>query len=144
MVSVERTFVVQRPIQVVVEYLADFTHAQVWDPGTKTCVRHGSGPVEVGSRWHNVSEFRGRETQLEYQLTRWEPDHLVFVGTNKTVTATDDLGFTPLDPGRTQVHYRAHFNFHGVAKLAGPLIKPALEKLAGQTEAQMSRTLDAL
>lgn len=45
MVSVQRTLTVSKPIEQVVEYLADFAHAQEWDPGTKTCTLVSSGPV---------------------------------------------------------------------------------------------------
>ncbi|KQS66803.1 SRPBCC family protein [Modestobacter sp. Leaf380] len=142
MPSVERTFTVQRPLEEVVEYLADFSHAEEWDPGTKTCTRTDGLPLAVGARWHNVSEFLGRETELEYRLERWEPDHLVFVGENTTATSTDDLTFTAPTPQTTEIRYHADFDFHGLAALAGPLLKPALATLADETEEQMTRTLE--
>ena len=144
MVSVERTFTVQRPIEQVVEYLADFAHTEQWDPGTKTCTRTDGLPLQVGSRWDNTSEFLGRETELVYRLERWEPDHLVFVGENSSATTTDDLTFTAPTPQSTEIRYHADFDFHGVAALAGPLMKPALAKLADETVQQMTRTLESL
>lgn len=95
-VDVERTFTVASSPEGVVEYLRDFARAEQWDPGTVSCTRLGEGPVEVGSRWRNVSTFLGRRTELVYELTRDDPDGLRFVGRNDTATATDDISITPV------------------------------------------------
>ncbi|KQS58356.1 polyketide cyclase [Geodermatophilus sp. Leaf369] len=141
MPTVERTFVVQCPLEKAVDYLADFAHAEAWDPGTKSCTPVDGQPVQVGSRWRNVSEFMGRETELEYRLATWEADRLVLVGENKTVTSTDEISFRAVDATSTEIRYHVDFDFHGVASLAGPLLKPALEKLGTDTEEQMTRVL---
>jgi carbon monoxide dehydrogenase subunit G len=144
MVSVQRTFVVDQPLEVVVDYLKDFSRAQEWDPGTKSCRREDAeGPVQVGATWHNVSEFRGRETELDYRLEVLKADHLTFVGQNRTATSTDDLSFTTSGEG-TAITYRAHVEFHGLAKLAGPFLQSEFERLGDQTEKQMTRVINDL
>ena len=143
MVSVQRSFVVLKPVDVVVGYLKDFANAEQWDPGTISCVRTDSGPVQVGSTWHNVSEFRGKDTALEYRLDVLEPDHVVFVGENKTATSRDDLTFAGHD-GQTRITYHAEIEFHGIAKLAGPLLQREFEKLADGVEETMTRRINAL
>jgi len=141
--DVRRTFTVQQPTDKVVAYLKDFANSEQWDPGTVTTKRVGNGPIEVGSQWHNVSEFRGRKTELEYRLTRAESRRLTFVGENKTATSTDDLRFREVEGG-TEIGYHAHFEFHGLAKLATPFLKAPLEKLGDDTEKQMRETINAL
>ncbi|MFI6979103.1 SRPBCC family protein [Embleya sp. NPDC050154] len=131
MVDVQRTFTVPRPIDEVVSYLRDFSHAVHWDPGTHECTRIDSGPIGVGSRWHNVSEFRGRHTELAYELTRSEPARLTFVGTNKTATSTDDLTFEPAGSS-TKITYRSHVRFHGLARLADPFLRREFERLGDE------------
>ncbi|MBA3338206.1 MAG: SRPBCC family protein [Geodermatophilaceae bacterium] len=143
MTDVRRTFTVQQPTDKVVNYLRDFANTEQWDPGTVTTTRVDDGPIEFGTRWKNVSEFRGRKTELEYRLTRAEARRLTFVGENKTVTSTDDLNFGEVDGG-TQIEYHAHFEFHGLAKLATPLLQAPLEKLGDQTEQQMRETINGL
>ena len=144
MPTVERTFVVNAPIEKVGPYLADFSNAEAWDPGTKTCTRLDGGPLGIGARWRNVSEFMGRETELEYRLERWEPEALRLVGENKTVTSTDDITLRAVDPLTTEITYHVDFDFHGIATIAGPLLKPALEKLGNETQEQMTKVLAAL
>ncbi len=143
MVSVKRTFTVNKPIDQVVDYLADFANAAAWDPGTKSCVPTGGGPVQVGSTWRNVSVFRGKETELTYRLLRREPDRLVFEGTNKTVTSTDDLSFRSV-PGGTSVTYSANLEFHGLIKLVAWVAQGEFNKLGDQAAEQLPRVVNAL
>ncbi|WP_435057091.1 SRPBCC family protein [Streptomyces sp. bgisy060] len=130
-ISVERSFVVPRARSELVAYLEDFTHTEEWDPGTVSCVRLDDGPVRTGSRWRNTSRFRGRTTDLAYELVAREPARLVFVGENKTVTARDDLTFRAEGTG-TRLTYRATLTFKGVAGLAAPFLRTEFERLADE------------
>lgn len=143
MIDVTRTFTISQPMDVVVGYLRDFAHAQAWDPGTKSCVQETEGPVVVGTTWHNVSEIKGRETELTYTLQRSDPDHLTFEGKNKSATSTDDLTFVPQGDATT-VTYHATIDFHGIASLAGPFLKGEFEELGDRTAAQMTSVVNAL
>lgn len=143
MVKVNRTFAVAKPIDEVIKYLADFSNAEAWDPGTVTCTRIDTGPVKVGSKWNNVSKFRGRETTLEYRLVSLEADGLVLEGVNKTVTSTDEMRFTALPEG-TRVSYTANLEFHGIIKLVGWAAKGEFNKLGDQVEKQMPAVINAL
>jgi len=142
-VNVERKFTVDKPVQVVVDYLKDFANAEEWDPGTRSCVRTDPGPVRIGSTWQNVSEFKGKETELEYRLERLEPNRLTFVGKNKTATSTDDLTLTPAGTG-TEVTYHAHIVFHGLAKVADPFLKSEFEKLGDEVVGSMTKAVAGL
>jgi len=141
---VSRRFTVDRSPAEVYDFLVDFTNTERWDPGTIRTTRIDDGPLEVGARFHNVSEFRGRQTELDYELSHTEAGrHLVFTGRNKTVTSTDDLTFTP-DGSSTSITYAATFDFHGVAALVAPFLRSSLERLADRTVAQMTGVLNSL
>lgn len=143
MVDVSRTFDVTVPSSTILEYLRDFSHAEEWDPGTKQCDLVGDGPIEVGSHWHNVSEFRGRETELDYELSILSDDHVVFRGTNKSATSIDDIRVTSTPTG-SQIVYHATIDFHGLARLAGPFLQKEFERLGDETQEQMTRVLNKL
>lgn len=132
MVHVTRIFTVDRPTPAVLTYLADFGHADQWDPGTQTCTRIDDGPVAVGARWHNVSKILGKETDLEYTLEQIEDDRIVLVGRNKTATSTDAITVRPTDGG-SEITYDATVELHGIAKLGGPLLQLQFEKLGDRT-----------
>jgi carbon monoxide dehydrogenase subunit G len=140
-ITVQRTFTVVSPIERVFDYLADFTHTEQWDPGTVSCRRLDDGPLGVGARFHNVSRFRGRQTELEYRIVTYEPaSHVVFEGRNKSVVSTDDLSFEPAADG-TQMTYRARFEFQGLARLAEPFLRKSIDELAEVTVERLRSTL---
>ncbi len=143
MPTVTRTVHCSAPLPVVRDYLRDFANATEWDAGTKTCEPITDGPVGVGSQWRNVSVFRGRETTLTYTLEADEPERLRIVGRNKTVTSEDELTMSD-DDGGTSVSYTATFTFHGIAKVATPLMVPALGSLADDAERSLSDALAKL
>lgn len=144
MPTVTRTVHTPAPIDVVQRYLRDFANAEEWDAGTISCTPVDDAPVGVGKQWRNVSQFRGRETTLTYTLERDDPDHLRIVGRNKTVTSEDDMDLIASDDGGTDVSYTATFTFHGAAKLATPLLLPALGKLADDAEKSLRDALRKL
>jgi carbon monoxide dehydrogenase subunit G len=143
MVSVTRTFVLDKPVTTVIDYLKDFGNAVHWDPGTQRCERTDAGPVQVGSTWHNVSKVFGRETELTYRLKTLSPDHLVFIGTNKTATSTDDITVRPSGTG-SELTYHANIELHGLAKLSAPVVKLEFERLGNATRKQMTTAINAL
>ncbi|MFJ9060072.1 SRPBCC family protein [Streptomyces sp. NPDC102409] len=141
MIKVERIMQSDRPRDEIVAYMADFSHAEQWDPGTITCRPVGATAlVEVGAEWLNVSSFRGRRTELRYELTRMSDERLTFVGHNKTATSTDDLHFEA-HSGGTRITYRAHVEFHGFARLATPVLKREFERLGDEVSEQLPAAL---
>lgn len=143
MPTVSRTLDVTPAPEVVVPYLADFAHAEAWDPGTQRCVRNGDGPVEVGASWHNESTIAGVSTELTYTLEELTRSRIVLVGRNETATSTETIDVTPRDGGSTVV-YTNELTFHGAAKLAAPLGKLVFEKVGNDLVGQLTSVLDGL
>jgi carbon monoxide dehydrogenase subunit G len=143
MAKIRREVAVEKAPAQVVAYLKDFSHAQQWDPGTLACSRLDDGPVREGSTWRNVSRFLGRQAELTYRLERALPDRLTFVGTNHAARSVDDLTFTATGTG-TRITYTADIRLQGAARLADPLVRLALERMAGKVTAQMRQVINAL
>ena len=139
---IERTVTTTAPPETVFPYLVDFTNATQWDSGTKSCelVSGDGGP---GTVYHNVSGFAGNEVELEYTTQTVEQPTFVIVGRNDSTTSHDTITVTPHAQGSTVV-YRAEFTFTGIAKLAGPLMKPLLDRLGDKTAEQLKSSLDRL
>lgn len=139
---VERTFTVSRSIEDVFDYLSDFENTNEWDPGTIHTRRTG-GDGGIGTTYENRSKFAGRETELTYETIGFDrPTFFSARGTNQTASATDTMTFTR-DGDRTQIHYRADFDFRGFAKYVAPLVvKPKLSALADETVSQIKRSLE--
>ena len=148
MVHVTRTFTVDRPAAAVVAYLADFGHAEQWDPGTVSCVRTNDGPVEVGATWRNTQKVLGMTSELDYRLERLDADRVVFGGHNDkgSVDSTDDITVRPdpADPDRSEITYEATIAFHGAAKMGAPLMQLQFEKLGNEVADGIRKSVAAL
>lgn len=144
MTTVTRTFTVRPDPATVLDYLKDFTHAEEWDPGTVRCTRNETGPIVVGSTFHNESKIAGTSTELTYTLEKLTHDTIVLVGRNETATSTDTITVVPADGGGSQVTYQAVIEMSGAAKLAAPAVKVVFEKVGNDTERDMTEALDRL
>lgn len=143
MSTVSRTFSVDAAPEIVIPYLADFAHAEQWDPGTVRCTRIDDGPVRVGSSWRNTSKIAGISTELTYTLEQLTDERIVLVGRNSTATSTEIIDVTRSGTGST-ITYTNEVQFNGAAKLAAPLGKVVFEKLGNTTEKQLVETLSTL
>jgi carbon monoxide dehydrogenase subunit G len=134
---------VSRSIEDVFDYLSDFENTGEWDPGTVE-TRRTSGDGGIGTTYDNRSTFAGREVELTYETIGFDrPTFFSARGRNKSSTATDSLTFTR-DGDRTQIHYRADFQFHGVVRYVAPLVvKPKLDALADETVQRLRDVLES-
>lgn len=139
----ERTVTTSATPDAVFPYLVDFRNATEWDSGTVSCDRV-SGDGAPGTVYRNVSTFMGNEVELEYTTETVAEPQFVITGRNETTTSHDTITVTPGPAGGTTVVYRAEFTFTGLARFAGPLLKPFLEKLGNDTAAQLKSALDRL
>jgi carbon monoxide dehydrogenase subunit G len=127
----------------VFAYLSDFTTTNDWDPGTVR-TRRVSGDGGVGTTYHNISKFMGRETELTYEVVEHRPDsRFALRGENSSVVAHDTMDIGPLGEG-SKVTYTADFEFKGLGKLVAPLLGPALKKLGDEAEKGLREALAAL
>ncbi|WP_229051595.1 SRPBCC family protein [Aeromicrobium sp. Leaf350] len=143
MTTISRTFTVQPTPAVVLDYLKDFANAEEWDPGTETCQQIDSGPVEVGTRWHNVSKIAGVSTELVYELVELTDSRVVFTGSNDSASTTDTIEVVPAGDG-SEITYTAEIEMKGAAKLGTPFVKLVFEKIGSDTEDDMTTVLDRL
>ena len=139
---VERTFTVSRSTEDVFDYLSDFENTNEWDPGTIETRRTG-GDGGIGTVYANRSSFAGREVELTYTTIGFDrPTFFSARGQNAQSTATDSMTFTR-DGDRTQIRYRADFQFRGVVKYLAPLVlRRRLDALADETIEHIRTSLE--
>ena len=141
MPSVSRTFTTTATPDAAYAYLSDFTNAEEWDPGTQTCERT-SGDGGVGTTYHNVSSFLGREVEVTYTTAELAPPTRVHLrGTNDQFEGHDIFEITAAGRG-SQVRYTAEMSFSGLSKLAAPAVAAYLPFLAKKTVAELKSCLD--
>lgn len=141
MIVVERMFAVTAAPGAVLAYLRDFANAQEWDPSGVRTSRLGTGPIVPGAHWRHVRKLLGVTAELTYTLMAAEPGLLVFHGRNEGATCIDTVRLAALPRG-TEVTYRVEVEMHGLAKLATPVLRAEVEKLATASVARASAAID--
>ena len=145
MTELKRVITTPTPLTRVWPFLSDFATTETWDPGTVTCRSLTPGPVAIGSRFENVSTFKGKQSTLLYEVTELvDGARIVLQGSNKTVTSVDTMELAATPDGGTTVTYTAHFTFKGLAALAQPFLKGSLNTLGDEAAAGMTKALAAL
>lgn len=140
---VQRTVVVDRPIEAVFAYLSDFAHTARWDPGTEEAVR-SSGDGGVGTTYDVLSSFAGRRIPLVYTVTELVPDRkFTAEAATKTMSAKDTMTFSSVGSG-TSVTYDARFTFSGALKYVSWLLRPAFTRLGNEAEKGLRDALETL
>lgn len=143
MPTIERTIVVDQPLELVWDFLTDFTTTEQWDPPTVTTERV-SGDGGVGTVYRNVSSMLGRKVEVEYTVADLEPRSLFRLrGTAGSMDLLDTMRFAQT-PAGVEISYTAEFTPHGAARLAEPLMPLALKKIGDDAAQSMQETLEAL
>ena len=127
----------------VFAYLADFTTTEEWDPPTQT-TELVSGDGSVGTRYRNVSKFLGKDTETIYTVVTLEPPRRLELEGDATSMRLHDTITVEQQGDDVQVTYRAEFRPEGAAKLATPLLPPALKALGDAAADQMEECLRRL
>lgn len=129
-----------RPLDVVFPLIAEFDNLTEWDPGTVEVSSRTPGPLSVGTAYEVTSEFRGRQTELVYTVTAYDPPrHIELRGVSDTVHALDEISFEPHRDG-TRVTYVARFRFQSwLLRLVAPLVLGRAFAALGRDAAQGMR-----
>ena len=141
---ITRTVTVDRPVEAVFDYVSDFTTTTEWDPGTVRTVRV-TGDGGGGTTYRNTSRFLGRTTELTYVVRELSHGERISLrGENATLVALDTMTLRQVEPGHTELTYRAELIFKGAWRLVAVLLAPAFRRLGDQAQAGLSRALNAL
>lgn len=138
------TVTTEAPTERVFEYLADFSTSQEWDPGVVEASRLTGGPVGVGSRFHVVARFAGRNVELEYEITAHEPGaRVVLEAENFAVRSVDEIRVREHE-GATAVTYDAQLRPKGVFRLFDPIFQLVFDRVGDEAAAGLRSELSGL
>jgi carbon monoxide dehydrogenase subunit G len=132
---------VSQPPREAFDAVADFSSSARWDPGVVSAERVRDGrdsPVGVGAEYRVTVTFRGRESQMTYRTTRYDPPSAVVLeGTGPRIAAVDTIRFEPLDSGGTRIDYVADLRLTGVARIAEPFMRGSFDAMGSRALAGM-------
>lgn len=145
MPTISRVITTEAPIDDVFAYLADFSNAAEWDPGTASSAPRDGGPPHVGEVYDLVVTWGSRSLDMQYELVDLEEPTLIkLVGDGSTTAAIDTMILTELPDGGTSVHYSADIRLKGVLRIAEPFLGSKFAALGDAAEREMGERLASL
>ena len=123
MARYEATVASRRGAADTFDYMATFSNAARWDPGTLAAEQLDPGPVRAGTRFRLTVAFGGRGMPLTYRITRYQPPReVVLEAANGLLRGTDRIVVGDGDGG-VSVRYEAEVVLRGPLRLLDPLLR---------------------
>jgi len=123
MASYRGTIVSNRSAEETFDYMADFTNAAEWDPGTATSERLDIGPVGLDATFRLSVRIGSRVTPLDYRIVNYRrPHQVVLLGESETIRSEDTMTVTPTADGRCILTYDAELTLKGAFALTNPVL----------------------
>lgn len=121
--------------------MAEFANVREWDPTVVEARPLQEGEPTVGSRFFVRVHWLGRDLELAYEITEFEPPRrLVLRAENATSVSEDTVEVEPHGEG-SALTYDARVNLKGPARLLDPLLGLAFRRLGDNAAAGLRREL---
>ena len=142
MIQHEVTIHLNRPVEQVFTFLADTGNLSIWQSNLIKMEPLTEGPLRPGSRFREVRRLGRRESEIQAEITAFEPNQRV---ETKTVTKPQVTVSYSLDPenGGTRLRYKFVLVTSGIMRLMEPLIAGAIKKERGSDFETLKRILES-
>lgn len=133
---------VDRPIEEVFAYLADFNNIPRHDPWVEEIERTSSGPVGVGATWRSVRRMGRRHIEAPIELVEYEPNRrLAIVSESGPISVKAAQTFEPSGTG-TLVREVVTMSISGPLRIMQPVIGRSVRKQAEETHRRFKEILE--
>ena len=128
MIKVEKSGIINRPIEEVFAYVGDQTNASQWQSGVVEVRRTTEGPVRVGTKHTFVRNFMGRKVEASNEYVAYEPNkRIAFKSTSGPVPFEASYLFESMAAG-TKLTSKIEMEAAGFLGLIEPLIAAGLRR----------------
>ena len=142
---IQRTIVTGATIEAAFAYLADFSNAAEWDPGTASSKARDGGPPKLGQIYDLVVTWGDRKLDMQYEIVELESPRLIrLLGEGSTTVADDTMALAPLPDGGTVVTYTADIRLRGPLRLVEPFLRSKFKSLGDEAERSMRAELERI
>lgn len=136
------TRLIDRPLDEVFAFTADFSNSEQWDPGVDRATAVDGRDPGVGAKYELMVSFGSSQIPMVYETTVFEPEaRIVLRGRGEVIDAMDDIRFEDRD-GATYVDYTADLTFRGWMRFAAPLMTPVLNRVGRKALDGLVETLE--
>ncbi len=141
MTRIERSVVIDRPVEDVWQYVHNPANDPVWQTSLLETRHEGGPPMGVGTRMVEVRRFLGRRFETAWEVSEYEPPRQSAVrSVSGPIPFTGSYVLERVD-GRTRFTMRMDTDAHGFFKLAEPVFG---RMAAREMEANLGQLKDVL
>jgi uncharacterized membrane protein len=121
MTKIERSIVIDRPIDEVFEFTHDLAKSPLWQSTLVELEVLTEGPMRVGTRWREVRRFLGKRIETVIELTEYEPNtHSAIRMVSGPIPLSGTFALEPAGDA-TRFTVTGELDAHGFFKLAEPV-----------------------
>ena len=143
MAKVEKSVVINRPVEEVFAFLSDVKNWLKWQSGMLEAEPSSEGPVGVGSTSRGVNQFLGRRLEWTSEITAYELNKKVEQRIKSgPMLIEQTVTFEPVEGG-TKLTLGGEGESGGLFKLAEPLVNRQMEKEMGENLSRLKDVLEA-
>jgi Polyketide cyclase / dehydrase and lipid transport len=141
MSKIERSVVIDRPIDEVFEFVHDTSKDALWQSTLVESHQLTDGEMGVGTKVREVRQFLGRRIEMDWEVTDYEPSTRSSIKTvSGPIPPTGSYLLEPVDGG-TKLTAMGELDAHGFFKLA----EPVFARITGrELEANLGHLKDLL
>lgn len=143
MLRYESSITINRPVEVVFEYMMDIDREQEWQPNLREAEQSPTGEPGVGTRRRYVSEFMDKRFETVYVNTFYERNRRVaYESARESDTQAEGEIIWDVVDGGTRVTMRVAVRIGGLLRflpksLIAPLFKRQLEDALARVKARL-------
>src|SRR5215472_2875973 len=137
---VERSIVVERPIESVFAFITDMHKVKLWLPVDNIC-QTSSGPMRVGSTFVQDAHFLGQRFRATSTVTRYEPPRAFALKIQGPFSLTNIMYCEPTKTGGTRLRMIGEADPGPIIMIMGPFVVPLITR---QLDTQISLLKRAL
>jgi uncharacterized membrane protein len=128
MINVEKSIIIQRPVEEVFNYVSNLTHSAEWQSGLTEVRQITEQPLGVGTRYALVRTFMGRKMEANNEITELNPGvKVAFKTISGPIPLEASYQFEPAEMG-TKLTLKIEMQPKGFVSLAEPLISASLQR----------------
>ncbi len=143
-VDVLTEIVIDRPVEVVAEYVADPSNAPEWYVNIESVQWQTEPPVVVGSRMDFVAHFLGRRITYTYEIVELVPNQRLVMRTAQGPFPMEtSYEWSAQDDRSTHMTLRNRGEPSGFAGVAAPLMSVAMRRANQKDLTRLKSLLEA-
>lgn len=121
MIEEQRTIHLNRPVDRIFAFVVDARNLSAWQSGLIQNEMLTEGPLRVGTRFREVRRTGPRQSEIQAEVTTFEPNKRFATRTLTKPQVTVSYSFEP-EGGGTRLNYKFVMLTGGVLRLLEPLI----------------------